>query len=444
MANVLVHRGKEGIGDFIYSVLPQGNFHRIVLKPNWVKHQELAEFPIEALVTSAEIIDLTIEACRAKYPHAERITIGDVPLQTCDWELLCKQSGIDKLKTKYKHSHNPVVSFEDWRRERWELNKGFMRLVSDAPGDLRGYVDVTIDEQSMLEEISDNSKNFRVSDYDPQETVSHHKKGRHHYLISKTVLEADLVINLPKMKTHQKAGMTGALKNLVGINGSKAFLVHHQKSRPGSLGDEFPPETSKLFYYQARLRELLQKRSRFLFKIGKFGWELIKKVRGIETIGTRHKLSGNFYIGSGSWHGNDSIWRMVYDLNLILLLASSIDGKLQSTPQRTILCLMDGLVAGEGNGPLQPLPVKADVLIASNNPFLLDFCAVRLMRFDWKKIRMLSNYKRFGFKEWSEFDPDNFPISESGDTNKENWISQVTGFLAPPGWINNIELKDKQ
>jgi hypothetical protein len=35
-------------------------------------------------------------------------------------------------------------------------------------------------------------------------------------LIAKDVLEADIIINLPKLKMHKKAGVTNALKNFVG------------------------------------------------------------------------------------------------------------------------------------------------------------------------------------------------------------------------------------
>ena len=47
---------------FIARNLPAGEFRRVVIKPNWVKHQEHAEFPIEALVTSTRLIDETIRA----------------------------------------------------------------------------------------------------------------------------------------------------------------------------------------------------------------------------------------------------------------------------------------------------------------------------------------------------------------------------------------------
>ena len=56
--------------------------------------------------------------------------------------------------------------------------------------------------------------------------------GRNEYLLSETVLSADLVVNLPKLKTHKKTGVTLALKNLVGINGDKNLLPHHCVGSP--------------------------------------------------------------------------------------------------------------------------------------------------------------------------------------------------------------------
>jgi hypothetical protein len=435
MGKLHIHRGQDGALDFIKNVLPDGAYRRIVIKPNWVKHQEDPAFPIEALVTSAELIDLTIQACLAKYKHIDRIAVGDVPLQTCDWALLCRQSGVDKLIEKYRGHHDPAIDFKDWRKERWVTRKNFMRLVCDAPGDPRGYVEVYVDEKSMLEEVSHNAEKFRVSDYDPEETISRHKKGRHHYLICKTILEADLVINLPKMKTHQKSGITGALKNLVGINGSKAYLVHHQKGAPGSDADEFPPDGSRLVYWQVRARELLQKRSSGLFRAAKIFWDLFKRIKGIQTRGTRENLSKNFYIGSGSWYGNDSIWRMVYDLNSIILLAADAGGPLKSEPQRTVFSLMDAFIAGEGNGPLQPLPVRTNLLIASDNPFLVDVAAAGVMGFDWKKIRMLANYKKFIYQPWSEFAPEAVNITT---------YKSERPFIPPPGWRGHIESEESK
>ena len=426
---------------FVARNLPDGTFRRIVLKPNWVKHQEHAEFPIAALVTSTRLIDEVIQACLKKYPGLEKISVGDVPLQTCDWAALIVQTGVDKLIEKYRGSSGPVVQFLDLRRERWTPRDGFMEMDTSHPGDPSGYAEIVIDHTSLLEEVSHNADSFRVSDYDPAETVSVHRKGVHRYLIAKTVLEADLFINLPKMKTHQKTGITGALKNLVGINGSKAHLVHHQLGFPSEGGDEFPEDVSRWIYWQARLRERFQKKSKVVFKVLKKGWELVKRMRGIKTIGTKENLGGSFYVGSGSWYGNDSIWRMVYDLNMIILLAHADGGKLRAEPQRTVLSIMDGLVAGEGNGPLQPLPVNAGVLLASRNPFLIDFTMAKLMGYDVRKIRLLDHYRRFPFAPFTEFEPGTFSVTLNG-VRADNGLEAlpiVHRFIPSPGWKGHIE-----
>jgi uncharacterized protein (DUF362 family) len=414
---------------FVARNLPEGDFRRVVLKPNWVKHQERPEFPIAALVTSAALIDAAIEACLAKYPALEKITVGDVPLQTCDWAALVAQSGVDRLIEKYRGHARPSVQFLDLRRERWTPRGGFLELDSAHPGDPLGYSEVVLDGASLLEEVSHRADSFRVSDYDPAETVSVHRRGTHRYLIARTILDADLFINLPKMKTHQKTGITGALKNLVGINGSKAHLVHHQLGRPSQGGDEFPEDVSPLIYWQARLRERFQKKSRVVFRTLKGGWELLKKMRGIETVGTRENLAGSFYVGSGSWWGNDSIWRMVYDLNLIILQAPTEGGPLRAEPQRAVVSILDGLVAGEGNGPLQPLPVEACALVAARNPFLVDFAMARMMGFDAGKIRLLANYRRFPHAPFTAFEPEDFTA-----------IPTLQRFLPSPGWKGHIEL----
>ena len=428
--------------EFIRQNLPEGSFRNIVLKPNWVKHEEHPEFPIAALVTSTALIEACIEACRAKYPGVEKITVCDVPLQTCDWAALIRQTGVDRLIEKYRGRTAPVVQFLDLRRERWTPKDGFMEMDLSHPGDPAGYSEIVIDHTSLLEEVSHNAESFRVSDYDPTETVSVHRKGMHRYLIAKTVLEADLFINLPKMKTHQKTGVTGALKNLVGINGSKAHLVHHQLGFPSQGGDEFPDDVSRWIYWQARLRERFQKKSKVVFKLLKKGWEVVKKLRGIKTVGTKENLGGTFYVGSGSWYGNDSIWRMVYDLNMIILFAHADGGKLRAAPQRAVLSIMDGLIAGEGNGPLQPLPVQAHALLASRNPFLIDCAMAKLMGFDVRKIRLLAHHARFPYTPFAAFEPEKFTVILNGVRSETGLdaLPVLHRFIPSPGWRGHIEL----
>ncbi|NIQ10345.1 MAG: DUF362 domain-containing protein, partial [Gammaproteobacteria bacterium] len=51
----------------------------------------------------------------------------------------------------------------------------------------------------------------------------------HHLEIAREALEADVIINLPKLKTHQMMGYTGAVKNMFGlVVGMRKVRLHLQ------------------------------------------------------------------------------------------------------------------------------------------------------------------------------------------------------------------------
>ena len=79
---------------------------------------------------------------------------------------------------------------------------------------------------------------------------------------------------------------------------------------------------------------------------------------------------------------------MVIDLNRILMYANN-KGCLQETPDRRIFCIVDGIVGGEDNGPLDPTPKPAGVVLAGTNPVAVDLVCARLMDFDYKKLPVL-------------------------------------------------------
>src|SRR3954454_9500171 len=91
----------------------------------------------------------------------------------------------------------------------------------------------------------------------------------------------------------------------------------------------------------------------------------------------------------GSWQGNDTIWRTVLDLNQILFYADR-EGRLQDRPQRRYLAIVDGVIAGEGEGPLASTPRHSGILIAGADPVLVDVAACRAMGYDEKKLRIVS------------------------------------------------------
>lgn len=443
MSTILTGQAPAALkASWISSVLPEGSFRHIVIKPNWVQHESSTAFPIRALVTSADLIDAVIAACVAKYPAAETITVGDVPLQSCDFELMIRQSGMQRVIERWKNHSSPRITFRDWRRERYVLVDGYMQ--KDESGDFSdpsGYREVMLDASSFLDPISGQREKFRVSDYDIERIQSSHRQGYHRYLIAGSVLDADLFINLPKMKTHQKSGITGALKNLVGCNGEKAFLVHYLKGQPKQGGDEFPPDIAWPIRLQVRVREALQKRSKVLFAILRPFWRIMKKMHGIHTEGTQANLKqGRFYLAAGAWYGNDTIWRMVYDLNRIIRFAPKEGGRLKDTPQRAYVAIMDGLVAGEGNGPLQPLAVDTGLVISSSNPFAVDAFMARFMGYDRDRIPLLSRIREFGDGEWDQLDYRSIRVQGNSESMLLDEMPPSRSFLPPPGWRGHIEL----
>ncbi len=103
-------------------------------------------------------------------------------------------------------------------------------LVGDNPG-LRGYAaNERCARISGIFEAADGCfVNFA------KETVQVAVKSRfiEKLVVSKPVLEADLVINVPKFKTHIQTKITGAVKNMFGILvGAEKARVHLSAARP--------------------------------------------------------------------------------------------------------------------------------------------------------------------------------------------------------------------
>src|SRR5262249_55903463 len=127
----------------------------------------------------------------------------------------------------------------DFRKERSEKRGGM--IVSRIPnnGDPMGYRAVELGPVSRFTGLNGRSGRYRGTQYDPATMSSSHSDARNAYLFPATVLDADVLVNLPKLKTHRKAGITAAMKNLVGINGSKDWLPHHSFGSVAEGGDEY-------------------------------------------------------------------------------------------------------------------------------------------------------------------------------------------------------------
>ncbi len=78
----------------------------------------------------------------------------------------------------------------------------------------------------------------------------------------------------------------------------------------------------------------------------------------------------------------------VLDLNQILFRADR-DGRLGDRVQRRYLALVDGIIAGEGEGPLASTPRLAGLLIGGTDPVLVDVACARAMGYSEANVPMI-------------------------------------------------------
>ena len=348
----------------------------VLIKPNFVHHHNSSGGGTDCLVTQGAVIRPLIDYAALAMNGTGKLILGDAPLQLCDFKKLLKVSGVESLMGFYAEmgitiqpkDFRAVVSHKDGLGI-------FVQGDNETPGP-EEYVLVNLKESSALCSLDGNSSGYRVTCYSPSAMAIRHKPGRHEYLIAKSVLSADVVINIAKMKTHKKAGVTGALKNTVGINTNKEFLPHHRVGAPGEGGDEY---RQKSYWKRAcsrfldRGNESDSRLSRYWYHFASMAcWGMVK-------------LFNKDMTWEGSWPGNDTLWRMVLDLNKILLYADK-EGNIQPIPQRKLLCVVDGIIAGEGQGPLSPTPRPAGVILCGSSAPMVDALMATVMGFDWRIV----------------------------------------------------------
>jgi hypothetical protein len=200
--------------------------------------------------------------------------------------------------------------------------------------------------------------------------------------VSKTVLSADALLSLPKLKTHKKVGLTVNLKNLVGINGNKNWLPHYRVGAPADGGDQFAGDSVK----NRVERRVVGAFKRVFPGLGRLRSVIARPLKGLGKAVFGDTERGA--IRSGNWHGNDTAWRMTLDLGRVALFADA-EGRLHDAPVRRYFSVVDGIVAGEGNGPLAPTPRAAGLVIAGADALAVDLVCARVMGFDDRKIPLL-------------------------------------------------------
>lgn len=401
---------------------------RVVIKPNWVLHRNQGDGGTDCLVTHPAFLRAVLDYVWLARPGS--VVIGDAPVQGCDWDALMAlgfQEVID-----FERTRGLPVTVKDFRRTVLHEAHNLKKVDTDLRP-ISEYVEVELGTCSLLEPISADARRFRVTMYDPRKMWRNHAPGRHRFLVARDVLEADVVINLPKLKTHKKAGITAALKNVVGVNGNKDYLPHHRKGPPILGGDNYEKFSSLKWIAE----QVLDVANMFFL-----GWPHVYHwfTRLVYYLLVADMKLGGSGDVEGSWYGNDTVWRMCLDLNRALLYADAT-GHMWDEPRRRELNIADGVVAGQGEGPLKSEPLGLGVVLASANPAAMDWVGALLMRLDPSRIPIIRH--AFDSFVWPlcQFSPSEIECVCDGKKVALESVGEWGAAARPPrGWKGHCEL----
>jgi uncharacterized protein (DUF362 family) len=419
LGDLLGWRGDDG-GPFGRAIPPGA---RVVVKPNWVMHRNRGPWGIDPLVTDPALVRAVVEGVLAARPSA--VMVGDAPLQGCDLTDLLAATGLDRWAGALGLREPSFEGLRDFRRTTCEVRHGVRRARENQQpeGD---FVLFDLGAESLLEPVTDARGSFRVTQYDPRQMRRTHAPGRHCYLVARAIVEADVVVNLPKLKTHCKAGITCALKNLVGINGNKEYLPHHRIGGARHGGDCYPGGS-----LLKRAIEFALDRTNLAPAPGPraLAWSTTGDV-----LGRIAQRMGDEVGVEGAWSGNDTVWRTCLDLNRILHYGRP-DGTLAETPQRRVLHVADAMTAGQGDGPLAPEPLALGLLLGGGNPAAVDWVGARLLGYDPHQVALTR--EAFGRFRWpiAEFERADVRLIR-GDAEEAGAIFDALAAPVkhPPGW----------
>jgi uncharacterized protein (DUF362 family) len=402
-----LNRENQGSEDWnpLGAIITRGD--RVVIKPNWVHHRNGSGEGLDCLVTHPSVLEAVLLYAVKARPRS--IIVCDAPIQSCNFESLMTAQRLPEIVRRIGETSNIEVGIKDLRRT--------IRQRGDLSGKLteecqprENYVLFDLGSDSLLEPISNTRSEFRVTMYNPDLLQKTHTRGRHQYLVARDVIEADVVINLPKLKTHKKAGLTGALKNMVGINGHKEYLPHHRKGGSGNGGDCYQGYSS----IKGLVEELLDAANRARGPVARP--VLAGAVRAAMALGKVMGVDNNY---EGSWRGNDTVWRMTLDLQRLLHYGLP-DGTFSGQVQRKVLTITDAIVAGEGDGPLSPTPVDLGMMTLAMNPAAADWVHALVMGFQPESIPLT----REAFGRYR------YPLT---DFSPEDIVAHVDGLRLPCG-----------
>lgn len=413
---------------------------RVVIKPNLVLDFNSGGHPIDCLVTHASVLRPIIDYALIALNGKGHITVADSPHGNANFEKILELTGLGALQSYYR-DRGIVIDVLDLRRYEYGFGQnGFIGHRKQVNRDPQGYAEIDLGNRSAFVDLP-HIKNLYGADFDRREICKYHNQKVNKYLVARTFLTADVIIDVPKLKTHKKIGNTLNLKGFIGINGDKNYLPHFRINDPAHGGDEYPNLESRMDGFTRWI-----KRRAYDFLLGSNR----KKVKTFMLAKYLYKAGRNAISGpskaaisSGDWYGNKTVYRTVYDLSRIIFMADK-NGVIRDTPQRRFFSIVDGIIAGEKDGPLEPSPRPCGVVICGHDPVAVDLAATRLMGFDSRKMAVY-NQLRFltpdhPLKNIQENDIEIKSNIPEWQRNFFSSPSRYLGFVPPRGWQSHVEI----
>ncbi len=406
----------------------------VLLKPNLV----VSDHPdLQCIVTNPAVIRAVLDFVCIALKGTGRIIVGDAPMQRCNFDEVITKTGYDKVIDFYSQ-HGIQITFVDFRNFVSDYSTDEVKVLKNTHLGNDNFVPVDLTKESLHCPRDRFYKRYRVTNYDYRKMREYHNSQHHIYLIRKELLEADVVINLPKPKTHRKAGFTGALKNVVGTVVHKECLPHHIRGSVASGGDEYLRrdffKCIRTFCYERIDLANIYDRKIFL--------PVYKKMLALsdKAVG---KFKRDAY-SEGSWYGNDTIWRTFWDINRCLMY-SDRKGVLCDAKQRKFLTIADMVISGEKDGPVHASPKEVGIVVAGLNSVVVDILIAQLMGFDYEKIPALSGIiNGMQYPLWEGNRSDIWVISEVFGEKNIDEVPLKWKFIPTKGWKNHIEKEEVQ
>ncbi len=409
----------------------------VLLKPNLVMDHNQSNGGTDCLYTQAAVTAAVIDYVIKAIGSTGKITVGDAPMQECNFDKLIEDSGYCELLQYYK-GKNVNIELVDFRGLVTSVSGAGMTRTQHIREDAEGIVVDLKDESAFSIYDEHHLDRMRITNYDPHRLKSHHSSGKHEYNIAKKVLEADVIINLPKPKTHRKAGYTAAMKNIVGINVRKEYLPHHSNGSVEEGGDEHRKKSMLRNWGNI----FLDKKNIFEAE-GKYAKARAFWLIAHATIYLSSKLKHD--AREGNWYGNNTISKTIVDLNRIVNYCNKT-GALCNQKKRNIFTIADMVISGEKEGPVAPSPKPVGALVIASNSFAADCVIGKMMGADIKRMPFIIDTMNMN-KQFNLM-PSDAPIrvlSNNVMLNQKN-IEQITdvekwNFVPVEGWKEVFNVK---